>query len=101
LLFLLSFAPNNQGAKATLICSKEYEESNPYAQQTYEVMANTEMETSLSSNLHPYSYHVHSQTNSAQASECEEAELGIFFLGFPHSINDLKCFTFAQRNFFE
>lgn len=49
-------------------------------------MANTEMETSRSSNLHPHSYHIHLQTNGAQASECEEAELGIFFLGFPHSI---------------
>jgi len=56
-------------------------------------MANTEMETSQSSNLHPHSYHIHLQTNGAQASECEEAELGIFFLGFIHSVNDLKCFT--------
>jgi len=69
LFFLLPLAPNNQGTKATLIGSQENEESYPYVQQTYNVMANTEMETSSSSSLHQRSYHVNSQTNNAQASE--------------------------------
>ncbi|CAL5214419.1 unnamed protein product [Lathyrus oleraceus] len=54
-----------KGTKATLICSKDNEESNPpYAQQTYKAIPNTEMETSLPSS-----------TNSAQpSSDYEEAE---------------------------
>lgn len=61
-------APNNQGTKATLICSKDNEESNPpYAQQTYKAIPNTEMETSLPSS-----------TDSAQpSSDYEEAESGM------------------------
>lgn len=72
-------APNNQGTKETLICSKENEESNPpYAQQTYKAMPNTEMETSLPSSM-----------NSAQPSDYEEAESGMslkhsFVLFFIH-----------------
>ncbi|CAJ2677065.1 unnamed protein product [Trifolium pratense] len=52
-----------KGAKATLICTKENEESHPHAQQTYKVMSNTEMETSLPSS-----------TNTAQSSEYDETE---------------------------
>ncbi|KEH20826.1 calmodulin-binding protein [Medicago truncatula] len=82
-----------EGKKASVICSKEYEESNPCAQQTYKVMANTEMETSRSSNLHPHSYHIHLQTNGAQASECEEAELAFNSEANSdlHSFLELQC----------
>lgn len=58
-------------------------------------MPNTEMDTSLSSSLHPHSYQVPSQTidtismNSAQASEYEEAESGISFV---HSLILLMLF---------
>ncbi|KAJ1379892.1 P-loop containing nucleoside triphosphate hydrolase [Sesbania bispinosa] len=68
-----------KGTKTNFRFAKENEESLPYAQQTYKIMPNTEMDTSLSSSLHPHSYQVPSQTidtsmNSAQASEYEEAE---------------------------
>lgn len=58
-------------------------------------MPKTEMETSLSSTLHPHSYQVPSQTmdrsmNSSQASEYEEAESGISFV----HINNLNCSVF-------
>ena len=58
-------------------------------------MPKTEMETSLSSTLHPHSYQVPSKTmdtsmNSSQASEYEEAKSGISFV----HINNLNCFVF-------
>ncbi|KAJ1398660.1 P-loop containing nucleoside triphosphate hydrolase, partial [Sesbania bispinosa] len=68
-----------KGTKTNFRFAKENEESLPSAQQTYKIMPNTEIDTSLSSSLHPHSYQVPSQTidtsmNSAQASEYEEAE---------------------------
>ncbi|KAL5175629.1 Calmodulin-binding transcription activator 2 [Glycine soja] len=68
-----------KGTKANFTSAKENEESLPYAQQTDKIMPQTEMDTSLSSTLHPHSYQVPSKTvdtsmNSAQTSEYEEAE---------------------------
>ncbi|KAK7308503.1 hypothetical protein VNO77_42111 [Canavalia gladiata] len=68
-----------KGTRATFRCAKENEESVPYAQQADKIMSKTEMDTSLSSPLHPHSYQVPSQTidtsmNSTQESEYEEAE---------------------------
>jgi hypothetical protein len=91
LLFLLPLAPTNQGTKTTLICAKENEESHPHAQQTYKVMSNTEMETSLLSS-----------TNTAQSSEYEETESGMSFeYSLIDSINDSKCFISMFREHFE
>jgi hypothetical protein len=71
-LIFIVFSSTYQGTKATVICAKENEESHPHAQQTYKVMSNTEMETSLPSS-----------TNTAQSSEYEETESG---MSFEHSL---------------
>ncbi|CAJ1938111.1 unnamed protein product [Sphenostylis stenocarpa] len=68
-----------KGTKANYTRAKENEESLPYAQQTDKIMPKTELDTSLSSTLHPLGYQVLSRTmdtsmTSAQVSEYEEAE---------------------------
>ncbi|KAI4317272.1 hypothetical protein L6164_025155 [Bauhinia variegata] len=69
-----------KGTRENFKCAKDNEEALPYVQETDSIMHTTEMDTSLSSGLHPISYQVPSQTmdttsmNSAQASDYEEAE---------------------------
>ncbi|XP_027360473.1 calmodulin-binding transcription activator 1-like isoform X2 [Abrus precatorius] len=94
-----------KGTKANFRCAKEKEESLPYAQQTVKIMPNPEMDSSLSSLLHPHSYQVPSQTidtsmNSAHASEYEEAESddqekfsaipGVNYISLPEGNNKIK-----------
>ncbi|KAG4957889.1 hypothetical protein JHK82_043723 [Glycine max] len=92
------FQSQEKGTRANFTCAKENEENLPYAQQTDKIMPKTEMETSLSSTLHPHSYQVPSKTmdtsmNSSQASEYEEAKSEE-----EEKKAGLKAFSPAQHN---
>ena len=92
---------NNQETRAHFKSDKDNKESLPHTQQTEDVMPNTEMDSCPSSSFQRNK--VHSQTkdttsmSSAQASEYEEAESGISFCAWPHSVNYLKCITFLSK----